>query len=49
MQIVGEEFKANVFYYNNAWLPAKTMVQNALEKRFEASVNDISVILRELL
>lgn len=39
MERVGEEFKDVVQYYKDSWLPARSIVLTAVEKRFEVHKN----------
>ena len=35
LKMVGKEFLDTVEYFKEVWLPARTIVQTAIEKRFE--------------
>ena len=37
MKMVEEEFLETVSYFKDVWLPARTIVQSAIEKRYEVS------------
>ena len=38
MKMVEEEFLETVSYFKDVWLPARTIVETAIEKRYEVSV-----------
>ena len=38
MQLVGREFIERVLWYKNIWLPARAVVQRALESRFQVNI-----------
>ena len=38
MQLVGKEFTDRVVEYKDIWLPARTIVQRAIESRLEVHV-----------
>lgn len=44
MRVVGEEFMDRVLYYKKAWLPARQLVVDAIEKRME-----VNIILRRCI
>lgn len=35
MELVGGEFLDRLDYYHRAWLPARTLVEEAIRRRFE--------------
>ena len=37
MELVGREFSEKVIEYKDIWLPARAIVQRALESRFQVS------------
>jgi hypothetical protein len=39
MEVVGREFNERVMHYNDTWLPARVVVQRALESRFQVNIN----------
>ena len=39
MQLVGREFYEMVEVFKNVWLPARAIVQRALESRFQVKIN----------
>ena len=41
MELVKSEFLESVLYFKDSWLPARSLVEEAVEKRFEACVLSI--------
>jgi uncharacterized UPF0160 family protein len=47
--LTGEEFLGRVYYYTSAWLPARELVNVALEKRSEVHPSEAIVLFEQFL
>ena len=43
MELVGRYFNERVMWYKNSWLPARAVVQKALETRFQVNIIIITI------
>jgi hypothetical protein len=47
-QMTGEEFLGQLDYFAKAWLPARSIVQEALEKRMEVDPSGSIVVFNQV-
>ena len=45
MELVKSEFLERVFYFKDSWLPARSLVEDAVKKRFEACLFTLLLLL----
>ncbi len=49
LDLVGEEFKERVSYYGNVWWPARQLVRNAIDSRFDVDPSGEIIELEQVI